>query len=154
MRQGITLIEVVLVIGIGVVLIAVATVNLTATRRKADIDQVRTQIVSLLSEARSRSISQEENESWGVRFDNNATTSPFYALFYATYAASAERGHYRLPRNVVFVSSTVPDGGSREIMFEELTGAASGSRSIGILLRVSPFTSSTILVSTSGAISF
>lgn len=145
--------ELLIVIGIVAVLSSIVSLGIVNFRKKADMDSVKAQMVSLLNEARSRSVSQEDGESWGVRFVNSSS-APFYALFKATYSASTERGHYRLPTNVSYASSTFPVDTEKEIMFREISGFASGSPSINILQVVYPFTSSTISVSSSGVITY
>lgn len=153
-KKGFSLIELLMVMTITVVLIGVSSVGLFNMRRKSDLDKTRDQIVASLGEARSRAINQDEGQSWGVRFTNNSPTSTsYFSIYYSAYSAATEKGKYSLPQNVEFASATVPWGNSLNIDFAELTGKAT-STAVPLLLRISPFTSSTITVSSSGIISY
>lgn len=152
-RRGFSLIELLTVLGMIVFIVAVSSLALSSSRRKTDFDQVKVRMSTLLSDAQSRSINQERGLAWGVHFDNSASGA-FYALFYGSYGASSEIGHYALPSDVGYVTSTVAVGSYKEIMFKTVTGAASSSGSIAVQLLSSPFTSSTISVSPSGVVTY
>jgi prepilin-type N-terminal cleavage/methylation domain-containing protein len=153
MRKGFSLIELLTVLGIIVFIFSVSFLALSSSRRKTDFDQTKIRIATLLSDAQSRSVNQDSGVSWGVHFEN-AVSGPFYALFSATYSPAREKGHYVLPSGVGYVTSTLPVGSVKEIMFEAVSGYASSSGSIDIQLLTAPYTSSSISVSASGAVSY
>lgn len=154
-RRGFTVIELILVLGIIVILSTVSFVGLSGRKNKTELDGVTKQMVSLLREAQSRAVSQSSSTVWGARFANVTSTSPFYALFVgATYSTSTERGHYALPSGIVYATSTLSLGSSTDIVFSQISGAASTSTSIKIYLSSQPSSSSTITVSSAGAISY
>lgn len=151
---GFSLIESLIVIAIMAALVGVASVSLFNMRQKSDMDATRSKIVATLNEARSRAVSQEDGESWGVRFENNYPSVSYYVLFNSNYSISTEKGRYSLPKNVEYVSSSVPVGSPRDIQFLELSGKASGTPQIPLVLKIPPFTTSTITISSSGIISY
>lgn len=154
-RFGFTVIELILVLGIIAVLSFVSLASLSGRKNKAELDGVTKQMASLLREAQSRSVSQSNYTIWGVRFANDATTTPFYALFSgATYSTSAEAGHYALPTDASYVTSTIARGAVVDITFAQISGAASNATSVAIYLNSQPTASSTITITSAGAISY
>jgi len=154
-RRGFTVIELVLVLGIIAVLSFVSFLGLSGRKSKTQLDGAAKQMVSLLREAQSRSVSQSGSIIWGVRFENSTTTSPFYALFSGnSYSTSTEMGHYALPSDIVYTTSTLAAGAIVDITFAQISGAASTSTSVGIHLFSQPNSSSTITVSSSGSIGY
>lgn len=131
-RAGLSLIEISIVVVIISIVTVVAVSNLVGTRSKAELDNTTKRIVALLREAQSRSISQDENTVWGVRFDNSTTTKPFYALFKTSYSAANVVSRFNLPGSVQFVTSSIDEGGTLDISFVQLSGVPSTSTSISL----------------------
>ena len=153
--KGFTVIELVLVLGIIAILSTVTFVGLSGRKSKTELDGVAKQMVSLLREAQSRAVSQSDSTVWGARFGNSTSTAPFYALFRgSSYSTSTERGHYALPSDMAYATSTIPTGSSTDIVFSQISGAASVSADIKIYLVSQPDSSSTISVGESGAINY
>jgi hypothetical protein len=131
---------------------------LLGRRSTADLTSTTSQIGAILREAESRSMAQTQGAAWGVHFGNPTNTAPFYALFYTAYSSSTTAAYYRLPTTVGYVASSVPQGGSLDVLFSQITGSASVSTTINIYI-LNPqknllSTSSLISVASSGAISY
>ncbi len=153
--RGFTVIELMLVIGIIAILSVVSFVGLSGRKSKTELDGVSKQMVSLLREAQSRSVSQSSSTIWGVRFENSTATTPFYALFSGdSYSTSTEAGHYALPSDMAYATGTLASGASVDITFAQISGAASATASITVYLVSQPDSSSTLTVSSAGAISY
>ncbi|MEK7547139.1 MAG: fibronectin type III domain-containing protein [Patescibacteria group bacterium] len=154
-KKGMTVIELVMVIGIIGVVSLLTTTSLVGKRGQTDLTNTAQQITSLLREARARSVSQTSSTSWGVHFENS-TTTPFYALFYSSnYGSSTVIGHYKLPQTVAYDSSSISPGSSTNITFSQISGNASASTSVRIyLVKSGVFDSFTIGVASSGAVSY
>ena len=157
--KGFTLIE--LLIGIGIIaLIALGVrLNLLGGRSSADLTTATAEVATLLREAQSRSATQSQNVAWGVHFDNVATSTPFYALFYSAYTSATTIGRYPLPVDVQFSTSSVAAGSFLEVTFAQISGIPSASTSVNLLLtaggRTSPMiNSSTIFINSPGLISY
>ena len=151
-RKGTTLVELLVVILIIGVISFFGLLSLFSRKGKTDLDNTVIQITSLLGEARSRSAAQASSTSWGVHFDNTGAP-PFFATFYSgAYSTSTRTGYYKLPTSLVYATSTVPSGSSVDITFNQISGLASASTSITLLLTgPGPTSSSTIHVASSGA---
>lgn len=155
MKKGYTLAETLVVMAVTVILAVVVIGSFVNQRNRSQISSTAATIAGLLREAQSRSVSQSSSTSWGVRFENSTTTSPFFALFASQYSSSSQVGHYPLPAWVGYVTSSIGAGSVAEVGFAQISGAASGSSSIAIyLLQGNPTVSSTITISAAGSISY
>lgn len=146
--------ELLVVIGIIGVFASVAFLSLFGTRRQNDLNETSQKMAALLREARSRAVAQTFNAGWGVHFENGTATSPFYALFSATYSSTTTAGYYRLPPRVGYASSSIAPGSFKEITFSQLNGLASASTSVNVYLLDNPAVSSSVNVASSGAVSY
>ena len=152
--SGITIIELVLVIGLVAILGTIFLVNLQGRKSQTELTTTAQQMAALLREAQSRSVAQSSSTIWGVHFENSTSTTPFYALFAGTYSVSSHAGYYRLPSTVGYATSSIASGASKEITFTQITGTASASTSVSIFSVADINQSSTISVASSGAVSF
>ena len=155
-NNGTTLVELLMVVAIITVITLVSFLNLFGRSGQTDLNNTTQQIRTLLGEARTKSVSQSSSTSWGVHFDNASATAPFYAMFYSqTYSTSTTVGYYNLPSNLVYATSSIPLGSSVDITFAQLSGQSSASASITIYVAgKGTYNSSTINISSSGAVSF
>jgi prepilin-type N-terminal cleavage/methylation domain-containing protein len=139
-RKGFTLIEIMIVISMIAVIGTIATLNLFGKRSTADLTSTTQDMAALLRQAQSDSLSEKQGASWGVHFDNTDPSHPFYSLFSttnATYASSSEVGHYTLPSDMCYVTSTVSSGGTLDIIFSQVSGAPITGASSSVTLQLS-----------------
>jgi len=153
-RNGFTLIETIIVLGVLVVISVVMISSLFSRRGRTDLDNTARQIAALLREAQGRSVAGESGMSWGVHFENATTSRPFYALFRNIYGTSTRAGLYTLPLTVGFSTSTIAAGSSTDVVFGKVSGFPSASTKIGVFLVSDLRQSSTITVATSGSVSY
>ena len=153
-RTGFTILELILTLAIIGIFGLVLLPNLFGRRNRNELDQTAQQIAAILREAQSRSVSQASSSAWGVHFENAAEPAPFYALFRAIYAQETVVTVYRLPARVKYVVSTLAPGATKDITFRQISGLAVASTTIGIALLQEPGASSTVRVSSSGAVTY
>ena len=157
-RSAFTMIEIVIVLVLMTLIGLVVLPNLFGKKRSNDLATTKQQLAAVLHEAQSRSISQVQGMSWGVHF-SNAATGATYALFSGTYSPSTTVNQYVLPPDVQFSSSSVPSGGTFDLIFGQITGSPSASTSITVNLVAGggsasvAVTSTTITVNGAGLIS-
>jgi len=161
MRKGFTLVELLVVFGIMIAISAIVFANLAGKRSNTDLTATTQQVATLLRQAQSDAVAQENGAaqgssvSWGVHFSNTTTTQPFYALFTGSYGATTTVGYYLLPPTVAYRTSTLAAGATLDVIFSPITGAASVSTSIGFYMpEENAAFSSTISVASSGAVSY
>jgi prepilin-type N-terminal cleavage/methylation domain-containing protein len=153
-RAGFSLIELLTVMGIIVILGGVVLVSLTRRRNTVELNTTTQKVASLLREAQSRSVNQASSSAWGVHFDNTVATQGFYALFSGTYSTSSRDTDYGLPTSLHLATSSVAVGSSAEVTFAQISGLATGSTTIGLYMVNTPVNSTTITISSSGAVSY
>jgi len=151
-QRGFTLMEVLVVVAIIIILSVVTVLSLSGKKSSNDLSSTVSQVTALLNEAQSRSASQMNNVSWGVHFANATNTAPFYAIFSSSYSQTTTAGYYRLPPDVAYLSSTLAQGTSLDILFSQISGMSSVSTTIDFFDTSQPSLISGISVASSGTI--
>jgi len=144
---GFTLIELILV----VILFAFASTSILFILNNQQLGNLEgdAEIVSnTLQEAQNRAAFALEGVPWGVHFDN-ATTTPFYAIFPGTT--------YSAPSSTRYLSGLVEfqapaSGTSTDIVFSRINGTVTTTVSIVIRLKTDTTKTKTVSVSTQGKI--
>jgi prepilin-type N-terminal cleavage/methylation domain-containing protein len=151
-KQGVTLIELLIAIGVIAVITGITTLYLVGARGAKDLDNDAKRIVVTLRDAQQRSMTQEEGDSWGVRFTENASGKDFFELFRTNSATAFPR--VILKDNIEF---TDPASGSKDIVFERLSGkptSGSGTVEIKIVNSAPPSQTKTIFIGDNGTITY
>lgn len=154
-NRGFTLIELLISIAIIVILAVVTFGMFSGARNSNDVNGMARQIAAILRQAQQQSMNDYQGSAWGVRFSNAAGTpsTTFYALFAGSYSTSSIVGYYRLPSTVAFITSTLPSGSVRDVIFAAVSGVTT-STSIGVYSLNSASISSTIVIASSGVVSY
>lgn len=159
MKNGFTLIELIISMGLLIIIAAVGAVNLIGYRSRLDLDNASQEIIAVLREAQNRSLSQEATSiqgsggRWGVYFENPATSTDFYDLFWgATYATGTIVSRATLPSSIQF--DTPATGSSSTVVFSPVTGLLNASTTIKISAISNAAVSSTITINTNGQIQY
>lgn len=142
--KGFTIIE--LLIGLAVVAIVAGVVlsSLLEFRRHAALNEAAENALSLLREARSRTLASESASAYGVRFDPSGLT-----LFRGSYSAGDPGNEtYALPSLVTATTSLA--GGASEVVFERLTGEAAAHGEATVSLLADPGRNRTIIIRPTG----
>lgn len=146
-QRGITAIEVLVVVTI-LVLIAIVTVpSFVSFRKNQALQNTTNSIVSLLQEARSKTLGSYNNTFYSVYIDTDSTTL-FTGGTYVSGDATNKTIPYESP--VVLQSATLTGGGS-QISFDRLKGTTAQSGTIVVGIPSEAF--KTISVTASGVIS-
>jgi prepilin-type N-terminal cleavage/methylation domain-containing protein len=133
-HKGFTLIELMIVIGIIAVLGIVSLISLSGPKNAADLTNTAKLVASSLRQAQSQSVSGYQGVPWGVHFENATATTPFFALFYTSYASATVVSRYTLPLDVQFAASSVSPGSFVNVLFASISGIPSASTSITLNL--------------------
>ena len=158
-QKGFTLIELLISVGLLVIIAVVGVINLVGYRSRLDLDHASQEIVIVLRDAQNRSLSQEAASAqgsggrWGVYFENPATSTDFYDLFWgATYATGTVVSRAILSSSIQF--DTPASGSSSTIVFSPVIGLPNASTTIKISTVSNAAVSSTITINSNGQIQF
>ena len=84
-EKAFTVIEVLLVAVLVVIVGAVTTTSLFRWQQHRQLNSTAEQIATLIREAISRSMNQDQSADWGIYFDNQNINAPFFSLFYSLF---------------------------------------------------------------------
>lgn len=116
--RGFTLIEILIVLAIAAILFAVVISGFSGLRQSSDLTLAVDEAVSFLQEARTKTLSSENDSVYGVHFE----TSQFVLFAGATYdPVSASNKVYSLPSSVE-ISLINLVGIGDDAIFKRLTG--------------------------------
>ncbi|MFH1401562.1 MAG: prepilin-type N-terminal cleavage/methylation domain-containing protein [Parcubacteria group bacterium] len=130
-QKGFTLFELLVILGILMILIAIALPSLRTFQQNYDLENSTEGIINSLRLAQAQTVASEGESQYGVYF--NAIADPQeYTVFkgesYALRDISSDVIH-KLPKSVLI--SAIDLWGTNEVVFERLTGNASSSPSFG-----------------------
>ncbi len=126
-EQGLTLIEILVVIAILTILFAVGVLMSMEAFRGYSRRSERDTIVSVFERTRSRAMANVNQHQWGVCLDTTVPTSPNYIIFSGTYANAFSKDTVPANVGVTLDATGAPTfnctaGG---IIFAQLTGNTS-----------------------------
>lgn len=153
-RSGFTMLEMTIVVTLIAIIGSVLVRGAFSFRGQKDMEGTMVRISSLLREMQAKSMAQASSSAWGVHFGNPVGGQPFFASFYGSYTTSTRSGFYTLPSTLAYATSTVPIGGSVDVTFNYFSGTTAASTTVNIYIKNKPQSSSTIVVSPSGAVSY
>lgn len=125
--KGFTIIEFLVSIAIIGVVAVLSASGFNSFRESAQLNEAHTAILSILRDARSRTLSSQKNTQYGVHFE----TSQIVLFSGSSYNAGSASNELFVFSSSVRISS-ISLGGSTDIVFARLTGSASVSGTITI----------------------
>ncbi len=145
--RGFTLIEIIVVICIVAVMGSVVMYNLSAKRNDQTVNSAEDEVVALLNEARSSTLSAEQNLQYGVHFQTNQAI-----LFQgATYVSGATgTREISIDPSINITSISLATGGS-DIVFDKMTGSTGEYGSL-VVKNISSSEQKTITITKAGLI--
>lgn len=118
MNKGITLLEVVIVIAIIGILLTITTFSFSQFRNARALTQSRDTVISVLSEARSRTLASVNGEQYGVHILSDRVVL-FVGSTYDPLSTTNELFYYESP---VVLGSVSLNGGGSTIVFQKISG--------------------------------
>ena len=149
-KNGFTLIEILIVVGILGLLIAGAVPGFQYFQRQRDLGSSADGIMSALRLARSKTLASQNDSPWGVYFFTSPAPNGYVLFNGSSYAArtpSFDEEHL-LPVSVAISQISLSIG--QEVVFSRLSGNASSSGSVVLQLIKEPAKTKTVYVSSSG----
>ncbi len=145
-NKGISIIEVLVVIAILVGIIAVVTPSLSAFRNQQLLTNTAEDIVSLLNQARTRTLSSENSTYYSVHFETGRAV-----LFTGNTFSSGASTNISISANtLVMISGINLTGGGANVTFTRLTGDTAQDGTIVVSLVSDPSKTKTITINKTG----
>ncbi len=145
-RQGFTLVEILIVIGVIVILTSIMSVSILNFKNKQALENSTNMIISTLNDARAKTLASVNNNQYGVHIQNDKVVI-FTGGTYSSSTISNENFFYESPVSMTALSL---NGGGSDIKFDRLKGSTSQYGTITIALPGS--TSRNITVASTGTI--
>lgn len=150
---GISLIEIVVVMGIFIVLVASIRFFPIDYFYARSLEDDATKIAFVLRGARDRAVAQDSGSMWGVHFVNDAAGMDYYQVFMGnTFASGLVVERINLNETVQFVSP--PSASSTDVLFSKSSGLPSGASSLIIALISEPTDTKTITILGNGQVEY
>ncbi|MBZ9572044.1 hypothetical protein KJA15_01745 [Patescibacteria group bacterium] len=149
---GVTLVELLVIIGIIIILTLIATPSLRFFQRESDLNNSTEEIINTLRLAQNKTLASEEASQYGVYFDNT-TSSHQYTLFKGTDFASRDSSFdeiHKLPKTVEIYEINL--GGENEVVFIRVTGETGQSGNISLRLKTDITKAKAIYIESSGQV--
>lgn len=151
-KSGFTLIEFLVVIAITSVLVTVSGSSYFGLRSRVAFENQISEIAADLKWTMSRSLAQESNDQWGVRFSNPSGGAGYYEIWHGTsYASGTVVGRTDLHGSVAF--SDPVTGATKDIVFLKSTGLPMSSASL-VLYSTGSGATGTIDVNSQGRVDY
>jgi type II secretory pathway pseudopilin PulG len=152
MKNGFTLLESLVIIGILIILTGMAVPALRFFQKESDLNNSAEEIINTLRLAQNKTLASEGASQWGVYFSTSTTPHQF-TLFKGTSFASRDPVFdevHKLPELIKI--SEIDLAGSREIVFEQVTGITNQFGSVSLELESDPTKTKTIYIENFGQI--
>ncbi len=144
-KNGLTVIELMVVVAIIALLVAVITVPFISFRKNQALQNTTNAVSAVLEDARTKTLAAVNNTSYGVHIDSDKTV-----LFSgATYDASATTNEVYFFEDPITASFALQGGGSN-VRFSRLTGATGDYGTI--ILTIPGGSSHSVTISATGTI--
>ena len=149
-RFGFTLIEVLISIAIISLLGTTALFSLSGYRQRQVLESSSRSIAAILRDTNKKAVNQDQGKEWGVHFERALSGRDFYAIFNGPV--------YLTPIQLVYLPSALrfldPISGSKEIIFEKLTGLPSAATTVTVALNGNISILQTITVDNIGKVQY
>lgn len=151
--SGFTLIEVLTVVGILVVLTAMAVPAYHYFQAESELLNTTEEVITILRLAQNKTLASEGASQWGVFFDKSASPHQFVlfkGISYPSLDPVFDEVH-GLPASVeIYEISLV--GGGEKIIFNRLTGETAQTGDIVLQLKTDPAKTKTVYIEQSGKV--
>lgn len=147
-----TLVELLVIIGIIIILIAIAVPNLSFFQRESELINNSEEIINILKLAQNKTLASENASQWGVYFDNTTLPHQFILFKGGSFSSrdSAFDENHKLPETIEI--SQINLAGGKEVVFNRISGETNQAGNLTLRLISNPSKTQTIYIDSSGQI--
>lgn len=139
--QGVTVLEILIVIAILAVLLVTILPSFMNFRRSSLLNAETMEVVTLINRARLLSVSSKGDDQYGVHFE----TSKIVLFKGTAYVATSTTNEAHVFGTGLTMSTTTINGGGSEVVFDKVTGATTQNATTTLLV-TGTTSSSTVLI--------
>lgn len=146
--HGFTLLEIAIAVTIGILLLSLATIAYSRFLAAARMDQITEEVVSVIREARDKTLARENGFAYGVHLEANQ-----FVLFRAPAYTTGEPSNvsHATPNNFRLINISLAGGGA-DIVFQPISGETNMSGAFVVLHDGALAPSSTIRIYATGIV--
>jgi len=152
LNVGVTLVELVVVIGILVILTLMSVPVFRFFQKESDLNNNTEEIINTLRFAQNKTLASERASQYGVYFDSTTSTHQ-YTLFKGTDFASRNSSSdeiHKLAKAVEFYEIDL--NGGNELVFDRVTGKTNQPGNVSLRLKADLAKTKTIYIESSGQV--
>ena len=148
-KKGISLVEIILIIAVSLILLVIVISGFSSLRNSQVLTSSSEEIISLINEARSKTLASERDSKYGIHFESSRVV-----LFKGDIFVEPSPDNKELNlSNFVEISSISLNGGVFDLVFERMTGETTQYGTITISLKSDVSKTREITIEPSGTIS-
>ena len=145
-NSGFSLVEIIVAMAIGAVLVAGIVVSFSSFRNSKTVDITADQVLSVINEARVKTVSSEDYSRFGVHFETSRVV-----LFKGDVFTEPNSSNTETPVSpLVEISNISLNGGGANLVFQKLTGKTGNYGSLRVRLKSDNNKYKTISVKSTG----
>ena len=144
--SGFTALEVIIVISIVIVVSTLGMSAFSSFQKGTDLSAEADRVITLLVEARSKTLSAENALQHGVHFESDKIVS----FSGATYSSGDSRNQEVFLSSIVEISTTTLNGGGSDVVFKKLSGDTQNDGTIVMRLKSDTSRTKAILIRETG----
>ena len=144
--KGFTVIEIAIVIVILAVLAAMAVVSFSGFRQNQILNSDANKVVSIINEARSKTLSSQNFSQYGVHFE----AAKIVLFKGVSYSVSGSDNATTTLSNILEISGISLAGGGSDVVFQKITGKTDNYGAITIRVKTNTSKTKTINIRSTG----
>lgn len=149
MNKGFSFIEILIVIAILAIIAVLTAVGFSSFYRKQTLDSLVDQVVSLVNEARQRTLFSDGDSQYGIHFEGGRVV-----LFKGiSFTEPSPNNKEFIFSSFIEINNISLNGGGADLIFERLTGKTNEYGAISFRIRNDILKTKTITIEKSGAVS-
>lgn len=147
-QKGFTLLEILLGLAVAGIMVTIVTLSFGGVNSAQALDKSARLVVSVLDEARSKTLSSADDSRYGVRIEEGRVI-----LFKgSSYVSTDPENEVNDLNALVAIRNITLAGGGASVVFDRLTGATLQSGNFELYLKAAPTTFRTISIARTGVV--
>jgi len=154
MKKGITLTEIMVVIGILMTVLLISVPSFVFFQKRSSLDEDSKKTLYLLRLAQNKTLASEDSSQYGIYFDESSLPHQLILFKGESFSSRDISSDKVYAFSELVEISEINLGGASEVVFEKITGFSSQLGFVSLRLKSDPEQTRTIYIEDSGLVSF